>query len=93
MNNRKQQWILAVVLSSLLALVMGCEKKKTPPPPPPPPRVAPQMPPPMPTDRTVDLSATIAISPGIDTSPISYGKIKFVSGALTGQQFDVKPEG
>jgi len=36
-NNRKQQWILAVVLSSLLALVMGCEKKKTPPPPPPPP--------------------------------------------------------
>ena len=51
------------------------------------------MPPPMPTDRTVDLSATIAISPGIDTSPISYGKIKFVSGALTGQQFDVKPEG
>jgi peptidoglycan-associated lipoprotein len=36
-NNRKQQWILAVVLSSLLALVIGCGKKKTPPPPPPPP--------------------------------------------------------
>jgi peptidoglycan-associated lipoprotein len=36
-NNRKRQWILAVVLSSLLALVIGCEKKKTPPPPPPPP--------------------------------------------------------
>ncbi|HKF22968.1 MAG TPA: peptidoglycan-associated lipoprotein Pal [Candidatus Angelobacter sp.] len=37
MNNRKQQWILAVVLASLLALVIGCGKKKQPPPPPPPP--------------------------------------------------------
>jgi peptidoglycan-associated lipoprotein len=37
-NNRKKQWILAVLLSSVLALVVGCEKKKTPPPPPPPPK-------------------------------------------------------
>jgi peptidoglycan-associated lipoprotein len=37
-NNRKKQWILAVLLSSVLALVVGCGKKKTPPPPPPPPK-------------------------------------------------------
>ena len=37
MNNRKQQWILAVVLASLLALAVGCGGKKQPPPPPPPP--------------------------------------------------------
>lgn len=64
-----------------------------PPPPPPAPRIVPQAPQGMPTDRTMDLSATIAIMPAVDTAPISYGKIKFVSGALTGQQFDVKPEG
>lgn len=45
-------------------------------------------------DRTVDLSATIAIPRApADTAPISYGAIKFVSGVLTGQTFDVKPEG
>ena len=64
-----------------------------PPPPPPAPRIVPQVPPDMPSDRTMDLSATIAIRPAVDTAPISYGKIKFVSGALTGQQFDVNPEG
>jgi len=39
-NYRKQQWILAIVLSSALALVIGCEKKvtKTPEPPPPAPK-------------------------------------------------------
>jgi peptidoglycan-associated lipoprotein len=37
-NNRKKQWILAVVLSSMLALVIGCGGKKNPPPPPPPPK-------------------------------------------------------
>jgi hypothetical protein len=42
---------------------------------------------------TVDLSRTIAIVPDGDTAPISYGSIKFVSGALAGQQFDVKAEG
>jgi peptidoglycan-associated lipoprotein len=36
-NNRKKQWILAVMLSSMLALVIGCGGKKQPPPPPPPP--------------------------------------------------------
>ncbi|HXD33835.1 MAG TPA: trypsin-like peptidase domain-containing protein [Pyrinomonadaceae bacterium] len=44
-------------------------------------------------DRTVDLSATVAIVRPSDTAPISYGSIKFVSGILTGQTFDVKPEG
>jgi len=44
--------------------------------------------------RTVDLSATVAISrPPTDTAPVSYGSIKFVSGVLTGQKFDIKPEG
>lgn len=40
---------------------------------------------------TVDLSRTVAIHP--DTSPINYGSIKFVSGVLAGQKFDIKPEG
>jgi peptidoglycan-associated lipoprotein len=35
-NNRNKQWTLAIVLSSMLALVIGCGKKATPPPPPPP---------------------------------------------------------
>ena len=44
--------------------------------------------------RTVDLSRTIAITtPDGDTAPISYGSIKFISGVLAGQQFEVKPEG
>ena len=42
---------------------------------------------------TVDLSRTIAITPEIDTASISYGSIKFVSGTLAGQQFQVKPDG
>ena len=42
---------------------------------------------------TVDLSRTIAIAPEADTAPINYGSIKFVSGALAGQQFDIKPDG
>lgn len=42
---------------------------------------------------TVDLSRTIAIAPEADTAPIIYGSIKFVSGALAGQQFDIKPDG
>jgi peptidoglycan-associated lipoprotein len=35
--NYRKQWILAVVLSALLVLAIGCGKKKPPPPPPPPP--------------------------------------------------------
>ena len=40
---------------------------------------------------TVDLSRTIAIAP--DTAPIDYGSIKFVSGALAGKEFQIKPDG
>jgi serine protease Do len=42
---------------------------------------------------TVDLSKTVAIIPEGDTAPINYGSIKFVSGLLTGQKFDVTPDG
>jgi pSer/pThr/pTyr-binding forkhead associated (FHA) protein len=42
---------------------------------------------------TVDLSRTIALTPDGDTSPITYGSIRFVSGVLAGQQYEVKPEG
>ncbi len=42
---------------------------------------------------TVDLSRTVAISPEFDTAPINYGTIKFVSGALAGKEFQIKPEG
>ena len=37
MKNRNKQWILAVLLSTMLVLVIGCGKKVTPPPPAPPP--------------------------------------------------------
>ena len=43
--------------------------------------------------RTVDLSRTVAITPDGNTSPIHWGSIRFVSGALSGQQFEVKPDG
>jgi len=60
---------------------------------------APKAPPSMPTPvmnpgdqgMTVDLSRTIAIAP--DTAPIDYGSIKFVSGALAGKEFQIKPDG
>jgi pSer/pThr/pTyr-binding forkhead associated (FHA) protein len=42
---------------------------------------------------TVDLSRTVAIDSDGDTAPINYGYIKFSSGALAGQKFDIKPEG
>lgn len=42
---------------------------------------------------TVDLSRTIAISPELDTAPINYGSIKFISGVLAGKEFQIKPEG
>jgi S1-C subfamily serine protease len=42
---------------------------------------------------TVDLSRTVAIVPDGDTSPINYGAIRFVSGTLAGQQFDIKQDG
>ncbi len=47
------------------------------------------------SDRTatVDLSQTVAIIPEGDTAPISYGSIKFVSGLLAGQKFDITRDG
>jgi pSer/pThr/pTyr-binding forkhead associated (FHA) protein len=47
----------------------------------------------MPGDMTIDLSRTVAIHKDGDTAPINYGAIKFVSGALAGQQFDIKADG
>ena len=40
---------------------------------------------------TVDLSRTVAITQ--DGDAFNYGSIKFVSGPLSGQKFDIKPEG
>lgn len=61
---------------------------------PPAPAPAPWTPPPPAAygGETMDLSRTVAIS-GPDTSPINHGLIKFVSGILTGQSFDIRPEG
>src|SRR5215217_2691984 len=42
---------------------------------------------------TVDLSRTIAITADGDTFKNSYGSIKFVSGPLSGQQFQIRPDG
>jgi len=65
------------------------------------PAAKPAPPPPMPTPAstagdqgmTVDLSRTIAITPELDTAPINYGSIKFISGALAGKEFPIKPDG
>ena len=43
--------------------------------------------------RTIDLSRTVAITPEMSTEPITYGSIKFVSGALAGKEFEIKPDG
>ncbi len=42
---------------------------------------------------TIDLSRTVAITPETDTEPINYGSIKFISGALAGKEFEIKPDG
>ncbi|MCM3869843.1 MAG: trypsin-like peptidase domain-containing protein [Pyrinomonadaceae bacterium] len=42
---------------------------------------------------TIDLSRTVAIIPDGDTAPINWGTIKFVSGLLAGQKFDITPDG
>lgn len=73
--------------------------KYTPSPAPPPASsptpVAPPPPPPaVPTPdqgMTIDLSKTIAITR--DDDPVRYGSIKFISGALAGKEFDIKPDG
>jgi S1-C subfamily serine protease len=42
---------------------------------------------------TVDLSRTVAITADIEGFNKNYGSIRFVSGPLSGQQFQVKPDG
>jgi S1-C subfamily serine protease len=42
---------------------------------------------------TVDLSRTIALTEDGDSFKPNYGSIKFVSGPLSGQQFDIKADG
>ncbi len=43
---------------------------------------------------TMDLSAAmLAMDGGMDTAPIKFGSIKWVSGPLAGQQFEIGPEG
>ena len=56
------------------------------PPPPPPAVAAPDQ------GMTIDLSKTIAITRD-DDLPVRYGSIKFISGALAGKEFDIKPDG
>jgi S1-C subfamily serine protease len=63
-------------------------------------RVVPPPPPPVPAPhvagdqgRTVDLSRTMAITADGDDFRPNYGSIKFVSGPLSGQQFQIKPDG
>lgn len=58
----------------------------------------PAPPPPMPVvagdqGMTVDLSRTIAITADGDSFKPNYGSIKFVSGPLSGQQFEIKADG
>jgi len=62
----------------------------TPPPAPPPP-----MPHVMAGDQgmTVDLSRTVALTADEKDFPPNYGSIKFVSGPLSGQEFQVKADG
>lgn len=64
----------------------------TPPPPPPPPAPMPHV---MAGDQgmTVDLSRTVAITADIEGFNKNYGSIVFVSGPLSGQQFQIKPDG
>jgi len=57
------------------------------------PAATPQVPPGVDRSATIDLSQTVAILPQSDTAPINYGSITFISGALSGQKFDVTPEG
>lgn len=65
--------------------------KPAPPPPPPPPPPAPAIM----GDQgmTIDLSRTMAITADGDAFPKNFGSIQFVSGPLSGQKFQVKPEG
>lgn len=64
----------------------------SPAPPSPPPAPAPHV---MAGDQgmTVDLSRTIAITADGDSFKPNYGSIRFVSGPLSGQQFEIKADG
>ncbi|HEX5966295.1 MAG TPA: trypsin-like peptidase domain-containing protein [Pyrinomonadaceae bacterium] len=64
----------------------------SPAPPPPPPAPMPHV---LAGDQgmTVDLSRTVAITADGDAFKQNYGSIRFVSGPLSGQQFQVKPDG
>jgi hypothetical protein len=42
---------------------------------------------------TVDLSRTIALTEDGDSFKLNYGSIAFVSGPLSGQEFEIKPDG
>lgn len=72
-----------------------------PPPPAPAPSPAAYAPPPPPAPHvmggdqgmTVDLSRTVALTADESAFPPSYGSIKFVSGPLSGQEFQVKADG
>ena len=66
-----------------------------PPPPPPPPPAPSPMPHVMAGDQgmTVDLSRTVAITADGDSFKPNYGSIRFVSGPLSGQQFQVNVDG
>jgi S1-C subfamily serine protease len=66
--------------------------RPVPPPPPPPP--APPAPPMMDDQgMTVDLSRTVAITADADAFPRNFGSIQFVSGPLSGQKFQIHPDG
>jgi peptidoglycan-associated lipoprotein len=79
-NYRKQQWILAVVLSSLLALVIGCGGKKQPPPPPPPP-------PPKPVTATLSANPT-SIQRG-QSATLTWSTENATDVTLEGNKVDV----
>jgi len=72
--------------------VVSHARPSPPPPPPPPPAPAPHV---MAADQgmTVDLSRTMAITADGDSFKPNYGSIKFVSGPLSGQQFEIKADG
>src|SRR6201988_562153 len=67
----------------------------SPAPPPPPPAPMPMATPMGGGDQgmTVDLSRTVAITADMDGFAKNYGMIQFVSGPLSGQKFQIRPDG
>ncbi|HJP95085.1 MAG TPA: trypsin-like peptidase domain-containing protein [Pyrinomonadaceae bacterium] len=66
---------------------------RPPPPPSPSPAPIPQVAVGGDQGMTVDLSRTMAITADGDSFKPNYGSIRFVSGPLSGQQFQIKPDG